>query len=649
MRYREEGTRFATLQQALENDKVEELKKLLAVCRTKNRPPRKPAIIALILDEMQGDNLKATWDRLDTLQQAAVAEAVYSEDSRYREAQFVAKYGKEPDFGKSSEYSWRSNFTPSVLSLFLYDSTLPENLKADLKAFVPPPAPLILQTLDEVPARYDLHIRVYDHETMKSKPEVVPLAVTTRDTERDALLEIPNVLRLISAGKVSVSEKTQQPTAGAVKAVGALLSSGDYYDDMPQPDDEDAFVDDSEPVEPSLALSGKSRQAPTINTSGYEEEEIGPIKAFAWPLLMQAARLTALTGKKIALSPAGRKALTAPAHEVARMLWQAWLKSDTYDEMRRINAVRGQTGAGKADLTKPATRRASIAQVLGQCPVGKWVDINAFLRYLRAEYDFTVSRNTWSLYISEAGYGSLGGASTWNVLQARYTLCFLFEYAATLGLIDVAYVPPAGIRGDYGDLWGADDLAFFSRYDGLIALRLNALGAYCLGQSQSYTPPAREQAEVLRVLPNRDVVITDLRAASGDVLILGLYAEKTSERVYRLDQAWMLAAIESGREIQELRELLTTRSMEPLPPVVERFLRDVEERGQRVQDKGMARLIECADVQTAQLLTHDPRTKRYCLAAGERHIIVPAESEAAFRKGLHQAGYILPPARSAGK
>lgn len=625
---------------------MEELKKLLAVCRTTQRPARKPAIIGLILDEMQGDNLKATWGRLDTLQQAAVVETAHSEDSRYREAQFVAKYGKEPDFGNTGEYSWRSSFNHSPLGLFLYDSTLPEDLKAELRAFVPAPAPLILQTLDEVPSRYDLIIRVYDDETMKSRPETVPLVVTTRDVERDALQEIPNVLRLISAGKVSVSEKTQTPTAGSVKAVGGLLSNGDYYDNRAQPDDEEkTFVDDSEPAEPSLTRDGKSRQARAISTTGYEEEDIGPIKAFAWPLVMQAARLTAMTGKKMALSPAGQKALTAPAHETARTLWQHWLKSDIYDEMRRINAIRGQTGAGKADLTKPATRRAGIAQVLMQCPVGRWVNINAFLRYLRAEYDFTVSRNTWSLYISEAGYGSLGGASTWNVLEARYTLCFLFEYAATLGLIDVAYVPPAQTRSDYGDLWGADDLAFFSCYDGLIALRLNALGAYCLGQSHSYTPPAREQAHVLRVLPNRDVVITDLRAASGDVLILGLYAEKTSERVYRLDQARMLAAVESGREIQELRELLTTRSSEALPPVVERFLQDVETRGQRVQDRGMARLIECADAPTAQLLTHDPCTKRYCLPAGERHVIVPADSEAAFRKGLHQVGYILPPAR----
>jgi hypothetical protein len=56
----------------------------------------------------------------------------------------------------------------------------------------------------------------------------------------------------------------------------------------------------------------------------------------------------------------------------------------------------------------------------------------------------------------------------------------LLEYAATLGLIDVAYTDPRGARGDYRALWGADQLACLSRYDGLVAVRVNELGAAIL-------------------------------------------------------------------------------------------------------------------------------------------------------------------------
>ncbi|MGH3674919.1 MAG: hypothetical protein ACRDU5_04125, partial [Mycobacterium sp.] len=49
----------------------------------------------------------------------------------------------------------------------------------------------------------------------------------------------------------------------------------------------------------------------------------------------------------------------------------------------------------------------------------------------------------------------------------------LFEYAATLGLIDVTYTDPADARDDFRDNWGADDLDYLSRYDGLRAIRIN--------------------------------------------------------------------------------------------------------------------------------------------------------------------------------
>ena len=65
-------------------------------------------------------------------------------------------------------------------------------------------------------------------------------------------------------------------------------------------------------------------------------------------------------------------------------------------------------------------------------------------------------------------------------MEGRYALCVLFEYAATLGLIDVAYTGPRGARRDYQALWGAGQLSCLSRYDGLAAVRVNELGAAIL-------------------------------------------------------------------------------------------------------------------------------------------------------------------------
>ena len=56
----------------------------------------------------------------------------------------------------------------------------------------------------------------------------------------------------------------------------------------------------------------------------------------------------------------------------------------------------------------------------------------------------------------------------------------LFEYAATLGVVDVAYTGARGARADYRGLRGADGYDSLSRYDGLAAVRVNELGAAIL-------------------------------------------------------------------------------------------------------------------------------------------------------------------------
>jgi hypothetical protein len=102
-------------------------------------------------------------------------------------------------------------------------------------------------------------------------------------------------------------------------------------------------------------------------------------------------------------------------------------------------------------------------------------------------------RALWKLYLEDPQYGSFGydGHHGWSLLQGRYTLAVLFEYAATLGLIDIEYVPPTGARDDYQNNWGGDHLDQLSRYDGLAALRLNPLGAHAAGATADYTPARR--------------------------------------------------------------------------------------------------------------------------------------------------------------
>jgi len=274
--------------------------------------------------------------------------------------------------------------------------------------------------------------------------------------------------------------------------------------------------------------------------------------------------------------------------------------------------------------------------------------VEEFFRLLKVSgKPFEVARSDWKLYIGEQQYGSLGydARHSWESLQGRYTLAFLFEYAATLGLLDVAYISPVSARNDFRDRWGTDDLPFLSRYDGLMYFRINPLGAWCLGLSDSYEPQATAVDRVLKVLPNLDVVAAGKPPSAADVLFLDRFMEKRSESVWQLSKDKVLVAVEQGLSVAELREFLDSRAEGSLPQTAMVFLDDMEEKAGQLADLGAARLIECKDAVLARTLASDRRLRNLCQLAGERHLVFRAADEDAVRRALRELGHVLPPPR----
>ncbi|MBM4049300.1 MAG: hypothetical protein FJ279_29745, partial [Planctomycetes bacterium] len=421
------------------------------------------------------------------------------------------------------------------------------------------------------------------------------------------------VLRLVDAGKLRANEESHRATGASLQAIAQVLQGGDFY--PPEKDE--------------------------------ERGDPGPIKAFAWPLLLRNAGLVNLSGSKLQLTPAGRKALTAPPHETIRPIWKQWLDTTALDEFSRVNAVKGQGGKGKRQMTAVAERRSVIVETLAECPSDEWISVDELSRFMRATgRGFQVTHNPWSLYISDPQYGSLGydGYHDWNILQGRYILAFLFEYAATLGLIDVAFMHPAGARRDYHELWGTDDLPFLSRYDGLTHFRINALGAWCLGQAEHYVPAPPEARQALKVLPTLEIVAVE-QLQPSDALFLDLFAEKTSDTAWKIQPARLLQAVDAGHSVSEVEAFLSAQSGGSLPDTVAAFFKDMAERASCLTDRGPALLIEAADPSLAQRLVNDARLRTFCLLAGESHIVVPAQHESAFRRALRELGHALPPAQ----
>ena len=209
---------------------------------------------------------------------------------------------------------------------------------------------------------------------------------------------------------------------------------------------------------------------------------------------------------------------------------------------------------------------------------------------------------------------------------------------APLGLIDVAYIPPAGARPDYGQQWGTDDLECLSRYDGLLSFRINALGAWCLGLTKTYTPAPVEVRPVLNVLPNMEVVATEV-LNPADALFLERIAAPRSDFVWQIEQGKLIEVAEQGYDLADVAKTLQARSSNALPDNVALMIREVAERAAAVQERGPALLFEARDAVLAQLIANDTRTRSLCTLAGERQLVVPAGSERAFRRALRELGY----------
>ena len=607
---------LSSLQQALEAKTVDDLKKLCPLLSLDQKLTRKADLITAILQQIEGVKIKKFWQQLDELQKAAVAEVVHSSGNNYNADAFVAKYGQKPIFGTGDRYTYSSKYKPSLLSLFFYQGSMPSELKQTLSAFVPKPQATRLNEVGEtIPDTFVVRQQRYWNE----KEYEIPLTVC--EMEQVGQKDLLSVLRLIQSGKVSVSEKTSLPSGATVKAIATILLGGDFYDDQQ-----------------------RKAEAQYHYTSPYDD--IGCIKAFAWTALLQVGNIAELSGTKLVLTKAGLKALQDPPAKTLQTIWKRWLKNTTFDEFRRIDEIKGQTGKGSRGMTAVAGRREAIATALNECAIGKWIQFPEFSKYMvAAGHLFEVTRDPDALYICESGYGKLGysGSHNWNILQERYMRCLLFEYAATLGLIDVGYVDPGVAWRDFGDLWGTDDLHFLSRYDGLIYFRLTALGAYCLGLTAKYQPPAIANTQTLRVLPNLEIVASGTGMNISEALVLDLYAQRVAEQQWRLDLDRLLTAIEDGHQVAELKQVLEQNSSEPLPESVQEFLKTTADKAQALRDLGEAKLIECASSHLASLIANDPLTKKYCQLVGSRGLVVLATQEGKFRKALRQIGYGLPP------
>ncbi len=606
-----------TLLEALELAYADKLRAIYDVLGGKNptRPARKDQIVPAI-NRILLDRVKAEWNSLTKHERLVVQEAVHNRHGLLDVDMFTAKHGKAPGGGLTVS-RYKSKGTATKLNLFLHRGErhdpqiyVPRDLQLAMQGFVPAPDQAAVPFLAELPPTVELVSYQYVYKSGKYAREATSTSVPIewRNMETTAKGGLLAVLSLIDEGKVSASASTKRPSAASMKRISEALDGGDFY------------------------------------ASTECEADVGPIQAFAWPLLLQAGRFARQDGSRLALTAAGRKALSTPPHETIKQVWNRWLDSRIIDEFSRIEAIKGQTrGKGKSAMRAVEPRRDAVDQALAQCPPGGVVSVDGFASFMVAsDLVFEVTRSPWTLYVGDAHYGGLYSESAegWGLLQDRYLLSFLFEYAATLGLIDVAFVPPAGARKKPWEPTGYFEGAFLSRYDGLKFFRLTALGAYCLELTDRYEPETPETSTPLSVFPDLRIVVQGGPMDQEERALLRSCAdEEEPDTVWRLSTERMLRAVETGLDTGAVREFLSARDEQPLPELVEGFLSRIDARARAIRPAGTGVLFECDRTETVESLLSDGKIARFSSRVGKKGIVVKASSEQSFRKAARQMGF----------
>ncbi len=563
---------------------------------------RKAELTAALEKELRS-NLARIITRLSETERKALAQAVHNGGVVSRES-FEAMHGIAMPNLDPWNYNWKD---PSLLLMLGEGSTgrfaVFDPLLDSLQRLVPEPAKPAVFSLDTIP---EIH-----RPAKKGWREAAPRQVHVYNSREIAPLELRSVLQLVRSGKLSVADKSLRPTEAATRLIAQSLVAPDFDVEDPQ-------------------TTSRSRQVETA----------GSIRAHAWGVVIQQCGWAKPRRGTLVLTESGKRLLQGWTPGCFKEGIDGLCEDNHFDEFNRVNHIRGQSGRGKRYLTDPSGRRYAILESISQWPVDRWIEFGEAWRFLLASGNsFLLTSDAVTLYFAEQQYGHLGGDE--HVLPRVYLRAFLMETLATLGIIDIAYSYPDDLWPDFEEGWGTDELGFCSRYDGLLYVRLNMLGAYCLNVTPHYEPSPARAIAPWEVLGNGEIIPSE-DLSPPDAHVLDAWAVRDSRGAWWLDAGRVLDHVASGGSIADISRFLEEKCQDALPEILEGWLAGIAAKASSVRGIEQALLIEMRDAASAATIANDSEAGTLCRPAGEKHLVVARKNLRAFRSALKKLGYALP-------
>ena len=567
----------------------DDLKKFVKLLSGSSKLTRKDQMVVFLIDELLSpDKLRGHWNRLDTLSQKAVA-AAYHNDGAFVAAAFEAQYGAQPERPK---HDWYWTREPILFDLFVYRNQIPVDMLPLLAKIVPAPERFQIAGIVETP------------QTVPTFDGPQPLFQAA--TEETGLHDLAVYLRMLDQGQLSLSSSSYKLTPTSVQKLYDKLLQGDF---LPKPD--------------------KLQQDETIRPFG--------LNIFT----QEAGWTSSYSGGK--LTKQGKAFLQAQDLELLLEAFETWTNQGSFDELTRIDAIRGQKSKG-IRLSKPGTRRAAIVEALSWCPTHVWIPIEEFYRALKIwHFDFALEEGyEQKLYVGYGreviGYGWADAASQWLLTKGLYVNAVLWEYLGTIGALDLLYLHPEDAEFPAEAHYHEDE--FYSRYDGLKYFRINNLGAYLLGQAPSYEQAQAVDEPLFTISADRRITLCNPADVTPNLQSqLGQIAQNEGEGRYQLDIQLLLTALEEGADFAALTAFLTKRNDGPLPVAVTTWLEQVHTNSNAFTRGAQAVFVKARSAELVQQVLADPTIGKHCHAIDAKTLVVTANREKTLRNRLKELGY----------
>jgi len=332
-----------------------------------------------------------------------------------------------------------------------------------------------------------------------------------------------------------------------------------------------------------------------------------------------------------------------PLQELKHLFNNAFLK--------KYNPIKGVLHDLYTTNYSDNTNRFEVAkdfwEVLQKFPLEEWIAIENIERHLEHfNYEirpiaqlnasghvffFRKTVNRYGNSIKERVY--LNTATQYRNRLVDPTIKGMFFLFAALGLVDIAYNAPK--TNKKGEL-------IKSFYEGLVAVRLNNLGSYILGNTDVYKD-ASNIALKRPILSDTSLTIICDKDDGISPLLLPLFAKKVSTNRFKLDAQTFLIGINNNTQLNDKVDRFKKTVGNNLPDNWKLFFKELGNKMNPLIKISNAFIFKIPKENTelVQIIARNTEIQSLCLKAEKHHIIVLRKDLNKFKEKLQKHGYFL--------